>query len=470
MTDPVTRLNAALEGRYRVEREIGEGGMATGVALALPTPRPASNPTVPAAPHPINTGGSMTKHTALRTALFTMIAVVVGFGAASGASAQEATGARWVTAWATSHQTLGATPITNATVRMIARVTAGGESVRVRLDNTFSTEPLIIGAAHMGPVMRGAALAPGSNRPLRFGGSQSVTVPPGGTSVSDPVPMPVIARQDLAVSLYIPEADVRPSQHAQANVTSYLSDSGSGNVAADESAEPFTGTTTSTFWLKGIDVLSRSATGTVVGFGDSITDGTCTTLDGHDRWEDWLAMRLYLAAPNAHPAVVNEGIGGNTIIGEGLRPPPTSPPGLDRLDRDVLSHVGVTHVALFMGTNDIRRDASAAWVIEGMQDIADRVKASGLGIIGTTIIPRHNRPASGSNSGWSPEKTRIRWEVNDWIRSGGAFDGVIDFDAIVRDSADPDRIAAAFDCDGIHPNPRGYFEMGGAVSLELFAP
>ncbi len=403
-------------------------------------------------------------------AFLAVMAAVVGFGAASGGSAQETEGTRWVTAWATSQQGLGTTRITNATVRMIARVTAGGESVRVRLDNTFGTDPLVIGAAYVGPVMRGAALTPGSNRTVRFGGSPSVTVAPGGTVESDPVPMRVIARQDLAVSLYIPEADVRPSQHGQANVTSYLSDSGSGNVTADESAEAFTGTTTSTFWLKAIDVRSRSATGTVVGFGDSITDGSCTTLDAHDRWEDWLATRLYLAAPDAHPAGVNEGIGGNTISGEGLRPPPTTPPGLERLERDVLSHSGVTHVVLFMGTNDIRRESSAARLIAGMRDIAERVRARGMSIIGTTIIPRHNRPPTASNSGWTPAKTRIRREVNDWIRTGGTFDGVLDFDAVVRDPADPDRIAPPFDCDGIHPNPRGYFEMGGAVPLELFTP
>ncbi len=337
-------------------------------------------------------------------AFLAVIAAVVGFGAPSGGSAQETEGTRWVTAWATSQQGLGTTRITNATVRMIVRVTAGGESVRVRLDNTFGTDPLVIGAAYVGPVMRGAALTPGSNRTVRFGGSPSVTVVPGGSVESDPVPMRVIARQDLAVSLYIPEADVRPSQHGQANVTSYLSDSGSGNVTADESAEAFTGTTTSTFWLKAIDVRSRSATGTVVGFGDSITDGSCTTLDAHDRWEDWLATRLYLAAPDAHPAVVNEGIGGNTISDEGLRPPPTTPPGLERLERDVLSHSGVTHVVLFMGTNDIRRESSAARLIAGMRDIAERVRARGMSIIGTTIIPRHNRPPTASNSGMDSGK------------------------------------------------------------------
>jgi lysophospholipase L1-like esterase len=123
-----------------------------------------------------------------------------------------------------------------------------------------------------------------------------------------------------------------------------------------------------------------------------------------------------------------------------------------------------------MGTNDIRRESSAARLIAGMRDIAERVKSRGMSIIGTTIIPRHNRAPTGSNSGWTLAKTRIRREVNDWIRTGGAFDGVLDFDAVVRDPADPDRIAPPFDCDGIHPNPRGYFEMGGAVPLELFAP
>ena len=413
----------------------------------------------------------MMKTTRVRMMVALLAVSAVGFGAApvDASAAQEAGAARWVTAWATSQQALGAITITNATVRIIARVTAGGESVRIRLDNTFGTDPLVIESAYVGPVMRGAALASGSNRPVSFGGSPGVTLAPGGTVESDPVLMRVITRQDLAVSLYIPEADVRPSQHAGANVTSYLSENGSGNVAADESAAAFTRTTTSTFWLKAIDVLSNSATGTIVGFGDSITDGSCSTLDAHDRWQDWLAMRLYLAAPDAHSAVVNEGIGGNTITREGLRPAPNSPPGLERLDRDVLSHPGVTHVVLFMGTNDIRREVSAARLIAGMQDIAERVKARGAVVIGTTIIPRHNRPARGSNSGWNPEKTRIRREVNDWIRTSGAFDGVIDFDAVVRDSADPDRIAAAFDCDGIHPNPRGYFEMGGAVPLELFS-
>jgi lysophospholipase L1-like esterase len=228
------------------------------------------------------------------------------------------------------------------------------------------------------------------------------------------------------------------------------------------------------FWLKAIDVSSAASTGSIVAFGDSITDGTCSTLDAHDRWEDVLAMRLALDAAGrgregAHKAIVNEGIGGNTITRDGLRPAPDSPPGLERLDRDVLTHHGVTHVILFMGTNDVRRDAPASQVVAGLQDIIKRVKARGLTIIGVTMIPRHNRPPAENNTGWDGSKTRVRNEVNQWMRAKAAFDAVIDFDKIVQDSKDRDVIYPPFNCgDGIHPSPRGYYEMGKSVRLDLF--
>jgi lysophospholipase L1-like esterase len=391
------------------------------------------------------------------------------------AASQQPTSERWITAWGTSQQNLASTTMTNSTVRMIARTTIAGEAVRVRLDNTFSTTPLAIGKAYVGTPIRGAALAAGSNRQLFFNGAADVRIPPGGTVVSDRVPMLVLARQDLAVSLYVPGADVRPSQHAGARVTSYLSADRAGDVAADEAGKAFTATTTAMFWLKSIDVLSSSSTGAIVAFGDSITDGSCTTLDGHDRWEDWLAVRLALDAQSrgtaaAHKAVINGGIGGNTVTRERLDPPPTSPAGIERLDRDVLSHHGVTHVILFMGTNDIRRDAPAARVIAGMQDIIGRVKARGLKIMGATIIPRHNRPGSGSNTGWDAAKTRVRNEVNEWIRTRAGFDAVIDFDKVVKDPANPDMILPAYNCDDVHPDPRGYYAMGTSVPLGLFKP
>lgn len=402
------------------------------------------------------------------------VAVVALLGSALLALQRAPVAGRWVTAWSTSQQILGTTTISNATVRMIARVTASGQAVRVRLDNAFGTTPLSVEKIYIGPRIQGAAVAAGSNKQVFFAHMPTVTIPAGGSVTSDQVEMPVLAHQDFAISLYVPGSNVRPSQHTNAQVTSYLTPNGAGDLTAEEASTPFTATTTSTFWLKSIDVLSSSSTGTIVAFGDSITDGTCSTVDGHDRWEDLLAVRLSLAAAGegkrgAHKAIVNEGIGGNTITREHLRPAPDSPPGLERLERDVLTHQGVTHVVLFMGTNDIRREASSAQVIAGMQDIVSRVRARNLKILGATIIPRHNRPPVENNTGWNLAKTRLRDEVNQWIRTKAGFDAVIDFDKMVQDPHDRDAIYPPFNCgDGIHPSPRGYYEMGESVRLDMF--
>jgi lysophospholipase L1-like esterase len=374
----------------------------------------------------------------------------------------------WVTAWATSQQGPGPAKIGNATVRMIARVTVPGESVRVRLDNTFGAAPVVFGKATIGLRVRGPAVAAGLVKPLTFGGKDQVTVAAGATVESDPVALHVDALQDVAVSLFVPDADVQPSQHNNAQVTSYLTDNGAGDQSGSQDGKPFTGKTTSMLWPKSIDVSPASRAGTIVAFGDSITDGTCTTLDAHDRWEDVLAERIALRKKVTH-GVINEGIGGNTVTSANLNPAATSPPGVDRLDRDVLSHAGVTHVVLFLGTNDIRREAPADQVIAGMKDIIARVKQKGIKIIGVTIIPRDTTVPGIPDTGWSDAKTRIRNEVNDWIRKQAGFDAVIDFDKLVRDQSNPDIINVAYDCsDGIHPSPAGYFLLGKSVDLGLF--
>jgi len=413
-----------------------------------------------------------------RASVLVRIAIVAGLAVLPGsgivARQQPPASERWITAWGTSQNGPGMNAVSNTTVRMIARVTISGDAVRIRLDNTFGGAPLSIGKAYVGQRIQGAALAPGSNRQVSFNKSARVIIPAGGSVTSDPVRINVLAQQDLAVSLHIPDAGVRPSQHGGAQVTSYLAANGSGDVAAEETATPFTGTTSSMFWLKAVDVSSSSSTGSIVAFGDSITDGTCSTIDAHDRWEDLLAVRLALDAAGrrntgAYKAVVNEGIGGNTITREKVQPPPDSPPGLERLERDVLTHHGVTHVMLFMGTNDIRREVPARDVIAGMQDLVSRVKARGLKMIGVTIIPRHNRPPAENNTGWDAAKTKARNEVNQWIRTKAPFDAVIDFDRIVQDPENADLLYPPFNCgDGIHPSPRGYYEMGRSVRLDLF--
>jgi lysophospholipase L1-like esterase len=239
-------------------------------------------------------------------------------------------------------------------------------------------------------------------------------------------------------------------------------------VSADESRTPFTNQTTSMLVLKAVDVRSASARGAIVAFGDSITDGTCSTVDGHDRWVDWLSVRLDLDSrgrASDRKAVVNEGIGGNTVTREGLQPPPDSTPGIERLERDVLSHHGVTDVIVFMGTNDIRRGAPPAQVIAGLEEIAKRLKARNLRVSAATIIPRH---VNTGNTPWDAGKTAQRQAVNRWLRGRNSFDAIIDFDAVVQDPADRDLINPPFNCDDIHPTPRGYYEMGKAIPLQLF--
>jgi lysophospholipase L1-like esterase len=374
----------------------------------------------------------------------------------------------WVTAWGTSQQALGEAKITNATVRMIARVTIPGDSIRIRLDNTFGTAPVIFGHVMAGPRIQGPAIAVGFNKPVTFGGKSSVTIPAGGSVTSDAVALHVDAQQDLAVSLFASGANVAPSQHTNAVVTSYLSNNNAGDQAMSEDGKTFSGKTTALFWLKSIDVRPASPATAIVAFGDSITDGTCTTLDGHDRWEDIVAQRLALL-DSVPRSVVNEGIGGNTVAGAHLVPKANSPPGVERLERDVLSHSGVSHVVLFMGTNDIRREAGADELMSGIKDIETRIKAKGIKVIGVTIIPRHNVAPVQDNTGWNDAKTRIRNQVNDWIRTKAGFDNVIDFDKIVRNPGNRDLINPPYNCgDGIHPSPIGYFQMGRSVDLGLF--
>jgi lysophospholipase L1-like esterase len=380
----------------------------------------------------------------------------------------------WVTAWGSSLQgpAPAAATLTNATVRMIARVTIPGDAVRFRIDNSFGTRPLKIGRAALGQRTTGATLALGSNKPVLFKGAADVTIPAGGSVTSDAVALPVRAWQDLAVSLHLPEADVTPTQHNGAFATSYYTANNAGDATGEESRTPFTQTTTAMFWLKSVEVQTASTQGAIVAFGDSITDGTCSTVDGHDRWVDWMSVRLYLDARNRkaafYKAVVNEGISGNTIAREHIQPPPDSPPALERLERDVLTHNGVTDVIVFIGTNDIRREATAAEVIAGLETIASRVRAKGMKVTGVTIIPRHDVPPQGTNTGWNAAKTAIRNQVNAWLRTKAKFDHLIDFDQVVRASSNADLIDPAYNCDGIHPTPRGYYEMGSSLNIEWF--
>jgi lysophospholipase L1-like esterase len=376
------------------------------------------------------------------------------------AAADAAPKSNWFAAWGFSQQGLATETLANQTIRMITRPTLAGDAVRVTLENTFGTQPLVIGAAYVGYRTNGALLVAGSNTPLTFGGASSVTIPAGGKVVSDAAALAIQAMQDVAISLYLPGSGVAVSQHANARVTSFATPAGSGNHAAEEAATSFTLTRTAMYFVTAVDVLSSTASGSIVAFGDSITDGTGSTLDGYDRWHDVLGLRLLIDSKSKKRfGVVNEGIGGNRII----HPPAASPLAVDRLDRDVLARSGASTVIFFEGTNDVAGGATADEVIAGAQQIITRVKAAGLQIIGVTMIPRHN-------AGWTAEMTGFRHIINDWIRNQAGFDAIIDFDAIVRNPNDPDLINVIYDLgDHIHPNPLGYLVIGSSIDLSLFS-
>jgi lysophospholipase L1-like esterase len=394
--------------------------------------------------------------------------------AAGGLKAQ---GPRWFSAWTVSHNVRETSPaLSDSTVRMIVRPTIAGNAVRIKLENTLGQSPVAFSEAYIGVLDWGAAVLPGTNRKLSFNGGSNLTLAPGAGAWSDALAFEIKMFQRLVVSLHVASAsDI--STHTLGLATNYYA---SGNHAADASGSGFApvpamagGTTVPAFpfyWLAAVDVASPTAAGTIVAFGDSITDGRCSTTendvvlpDRYQRWTDVLAARLASLPANEARAIANEAIAGNRIVSGG-----NGPPGLQRIDRDVFERAGATHVILFEGTNDINGGATAAQVIAGMQQIIDRVHGKGLSIIGATIIPR-GRPET--LPGWTPEREAHRLAVNTWIRTQAKFDGIIDFDRLMTGGpvyAGSQSIKPEFDCDYTHPNAAGYKAMGEFVDLALF--
>jgi len=372
----------------------------------------------------------------------------------------------WVATW-------GASPVaplpanttnpgfTNQTVRLVVHTSLGGNEVRVRLSNAFGAESLLIGAAHLALRSMNAATVSGTDRPLTFGGSASVTIPPGALVVSDSVKLDVPALSDLAVSLYLPGPTGQATWHAAALSTNYVSRPGDFTGAADM---PVDYTVASWFYLTDVEVKAAKDAFALVTFGDSITDGTRSTPDTNHRWPNLLAERL--AQHHAKLSVVDEGIAGNRILHD-----LAGPNGLARFDRDVLTQPGVAYVTILLGINDIGRSTtgqppqpvSAEEIISGHQQMITRAHQQGLKIVGCTLTPFEGAAY------FAPEGETKREAVNKFIRTGGAYDGVIDFDAVVRDPSHPARFLPMFDSgDHLHPNDAGYKAMADTIDLALF--
>ena len=364
--------------------------------------------------------------------------------------------------------------IANQTLRQIANISLGGDRFRVVLTNAFGTEPLDIGAAHVARRDEGAASVPESGGVLTFGGSPTTIIPAGAVVVSDPVTMTVPSLADLAIDLYIPGdtgATISPLTILPASwQTNYVSPAGDHTGATEMPVEAETtytrrdGTLGSTwFFLARVEVEAQASVGAVVTFGDSITNGTRSTVDTNSRWPDHLARRF--VADGIEMGVLNAGIGGNRVLSDG-----NSVSALARFDRDVLAQTGATHVIVMEGINDIgfgRENPSptAEDLIAGHTQLIARAHARGLTIYGATLTP-----FEGANY-WTPEGEEKRQALNEWIRTSGAYDGVIDFDEALRDPSQPTKSLPEFDSgDHLHPSDAGYEAMANAVDLALLKP
>jgi lysophospholipase L1-like esterase len=348
------------------------------------------------------------------------------------------------------------------TLRMVARTSIGGQRVRVRLYNAIGGKAVRLGAAHVAINAGGSSIVPASDRALTFGGSPSITLYAGQTVVSDPVSLVVPPLTDLAVSLHFPEETGPPTSHRFALRHGYVSTAGD-RTAAREITDTVR-TTESYHWLAGIDVLAPPSAGVVVNFGDSITDGDQSTPDSSHAWPTLLARRLQQNRATRDVGVVNAGVSGNRVLGD-------NGSGLVRFARDALAVPGVRWVTLLEGINDITggtRDPAAPTLtaddlIVAYRQIIALAHEQGVRVFGCTITPY------GGSRVYNEAGEAIRQRVNEWIRTSGAFDAVVDFDAATRDPANPTRFRPEADSpDLLHPGDAGYRLMAEAIDLSLF--
>ena len=369
--------------------------------------------------------------------------------------------------------------------RMIIRPDVWGHEARIRLSNAHGDRPVTFDGVHLGMQAMSSAVLPGSNRPITFGGNTSVTIEAGSQQLSDPVALDFLANPDdplltgraLTVSFHVVGASGPMTYHAKALQTSYISKRGDGACGHREDEAPFPFSTTSWFFLDAVDMNMASETRVVVVFGDSISDGSGSTINGYDRWPDVFSRRLHAKFGNT-VAVVNQGIGGNQILGPPVGTSPEDRLGgisaLTRLERDVISMAGVTSVIWLEGINDLgHANATADDIIGGLSEGVARLRAAlpGVRIIVGTLTPALNATTGGHGTSQVDAHRRA---YNNFVRTSDLFDGVIDFDAVAIDEAtgelQPDmRPGSSIGGPGdkLHPNRIGYQAMGAAVDLGM---
>ncbi|MGH3376658.1 MAG: SGNH/GDSL hydrolase family protein [Actinoallomurus sp.] len=365
---------------------------------------------------------------------------------------------RWAGTWEAAMAAAVDGGCAYCTIRDVVHTSIGGARLRVRLSNAFGTAPLLVGHTTVAlPAAPGSAqVAPGTLREVRFHGRAAVTIAPGADAVSDPIPLSAPSGDDLLVTTYTPGYATPMSDHPLAKQHSFVARGVDVTDAVDASAFP--ATTAGWHIVTGVDV--SGAAGTVVALGDSITDGYRSTNGADRRWPDVLARRLLSGPAYRRLGVLNAGIGGNRVLLDGGVHGRSA---AERLDRDVLSRSGVRTVIVLEGINDIQQvphQLDPTRITAGLTEIVARSHARGLRVIGGTLTPY------GGCACYSRQGEATRQAVNAWIRTDHAFDGVVDFDAVLRDPYDPRRMRSAYDSgDHLHPSDAGYAAMGGAVDL-----
>ena len=394
------------------------------------------------------------------------LGLTISLGVGTGHAASQPD--RWVGTWSTAPlgeaNKADGPGSADMTLREIVHVSRGGDRVRVEFTNEFGTDPLTIGAAHAALSAGGSEVKLASANALTFGGKSSITIPPGAMVVSDPADLKLPALSDLAISIFVPSQPLaRVTQHTFADQTNYVA---TGNVVGEKSlasAEKFA----QWKFVKGVDVLGTANDGAIVTLGDSITDGAYATENGNARWPDVLARRLQADKKLNGLGVLNQGIGGNRVLHDGY-----GPSALARFDRDVLAQAGVKYLVIMEGINDIGNatklkapydPVTADDMIAGLAQLVERAHIHGIKVIGATLTP-YVGAGYQSDAG-----EKIRVAVNDWIRTNKSLDGLIDFDMVTRDPANPSMFLPVMDHgDHLHPGDAGYKAMGEAVDLKLF--
>jgi lysophospholipase L1-like esterase len=403
-----------------------------------------------------------------------LTAVAVGPNAAPAAASE----AHWVVSWGASPSPppdeaqirKAGLEFNNQTLREIVHLSLGGSAVRVRFSNFLGKQSLEIGAAHLALRASDSSIKPSSDRALTFGGATGMTIPPNAFVLSDPVKLAVPAGGDLAISIFVPHVATGAGIHYLAQQTSYV---GAGNLTAEPSIANAKAIT-SWIFLAGVDVSAPPTAAAIAVFGDSRVDGDGSTPDANKRWPDALARRL---AQQGLIGVLNAGIIGNRILHDAPKAAVMlGVNGLSRYNQDALDQPGVKYVIVLEGIVDIglpgtkfapSETVSVDDLVRGMKQLIERAHDRGMKIFGATQTPFSG--ATTIPGIFSAEKEAQRKALNQWIRSSHAFDGVLDFDKVVVDPENPERIRPAWDCgDHIHPNDAGYEAMANSIALNLF--